>query len=78
MNLKKIFKDIKNEYELRGVHIEESRLRQMAWMKRDKMLFEQSLNNNIAPSSAAAGGGRKFDDTRNGYVEVGYVENYFE
>jgi surface protein len=53
MNLQRIYENLKKEYESRGVEIDEEKLRQMAWIKRDRMLFE---NASAASSSAAAAG----------------------
>lgn len=53
MNLQRIYENLRKEYESRGVEIDEGKLRQMAWMKRDRMVFE---NTSIVSSSAAAAG----------------------
>lgn len=53
MNLQRIYENLKKEYESRGVEIDEEKLRQMAWIKRDRMLFE---NTSAVSSSAAAAG----------------------
>ena len=61
MNLQRIYEILKKEYESRGIEIEEGKLRQMAWMKRDRMLFESSMLSTSAAAAAAgaagAGGG---------------------
>lgn len=62
MNLQKVYESLKREYQSRGVEVDDGKLRQLAWIKRDSMMFESSLN---IPSSAAssagagAGGGRR-------------------
>ena len=53
MNLQRIYENLKKEYESRGVEIDEEKLRQMDWIKRDRMLFE---NTSAVSSSAAAAG----------------------
>lgn len=53
MNLQRIYENLRKEYESRGVEIDEGKLRQMAWMKRDRMMFE---NTSMVSSSAAAAG----------------------
>jgi hypothetical protein len=82
MNLNKIYENLKQQAERNGHEIDEGRLRQQAWMMRDRMMFEQSYTNSISTSSAAAGAGgggnRTFDNTINEFVENDYVENYFE
>ena len=50
MNLERIYRQLKSYYESQGVDVSEEQLRQMAWMKRDRMIFENS-------SSSAAGAG---------------------
>jgi hypothetical protein len=61
MNLQRIYETLKKEYESRGIEIEEGKLRQMAWVKRDRMLFESSMLSTSAAAAAAgaagAGGG---------------------
>ena len=61
MNLQRIYETLKRDYESRGIEIEEGKLRQMAWMKRDRMLFESSMLSTSAAAAAAgaagAGGG---------------------
>jgi hypothetical protein len=57
INLQKIYEEIKSYYESQGVEIDEFKLRQMAWMKRDRMIYESSLGNSAASSSAGAGSG---------------------
>ena len=52
MNLTRIYENIKKEYESKGIEIDEGKLRQLAWMKRDRMMFE----NNVAAAAAAAAG----------------------
>ena len=78
MNLNQIYEKLKKQAEYNNQEIDEGRLRQQAWMIRDRMMFEQSYINNFNSSSAVAAGGRSFDNTRNNYVEDSYVENYFE
>jgi hypothetical protein len=53
MNLTRIYENIKKEYESKGIEIDEEKLRQLAWMKRDRMMFES----NVAAAAAAAGAG---------------------
>jgi hypothetical protein len=58
MNLKQIYEKLRQQAERNGHDIDEGRLRQQAWIMRDRMMFEQSFNNNnTSTSSAGAGGG---------------------
>ena len=57
MNLQRIYETLKREYESRGIEIEEGKLRQMAWMKRDRMLFESSMLSTSAAAAAAGAAG---------------------
>jgi hypothetical protein len=62
MNLRKVYESLKREYQSRGVEVEDGKLRQLAWIKRDRMMYESSLNISSAASSAAgagAGGGKR-------------------
>ena len=43
MNLTRIYENIKKEYESKGIEIDEGKLRQLAWMKRDRMMFENNV-----------------------------------
>jgi hypothetical protein len=79
MNLNQIYEKLKKQAELSGQEINESHLRQQAWMIRDRMMFEKSYSDNFYSSySSGSVGGRILDNTINNYVENGYVENYFE
>jgi hypothetical protein len=56
-------------------------VRRMAWVKRDRLLFESNLS--LSSSAAGVGGGgsgsrRGVDPSFNNYVENGYIDNYFE
>ena len=57
MNLQRIYESIKRDYESRGIEIDEGKLRQMAWMKRDRMMFESSSLLSSASSAVAGAGG---------------------
>ena len=57
MNLQRIYEKLKIEYESKGIEVDEKKLHQMAWIKRDRMIFESTNLSNAASSSAAAGGG---------------------
>jgi hypothetical protein len=62
MNLQKVYESLKREYQSRGVEVEDGKLRQLAWIKRDRMMYESSLNISSAASSAAgagSGGGKR-------------------
>jgi hypothetical protein len=81
MNLIQIYEKLRLQAERNGHQIDEDRLRQQAWMMRDRMVFEQSYTNTVPSSSVAGAGGggnRTFDNTINEFVENDYVENYFE
>jgi len=57
MNLRQIYEKLRQQAERNGHQIDEDRLRQQAWMMRDRMMFEQSYTNNTVSSSSAAGAG---------------------
>jgi hypothetical protein len=57
MNLQRIYENLKREYESRGIEVDEGKLRQMAWMKRDRMMFESSSLLSTSAAAAGAGGG---------------------
>ena len=59
MNLQRIYETLKREYDSRGVEIDEGKLRQMAWMKRDRMMFENTsmVSSSVAAAGAAGAGG---------------------
>lgn len=59
MNLQRIYETLKSEYESRGIEVDEGKLRQMAWMKRDRMMFESTslLSSSAAAAAGAAGAG---------------------
>lgn len=57
MNLQRIYETLKREYESRGIEIEEGKLCQMAWVKRDRMMFESSFLSTSAAAAGAAGAG---------------------
>jgi len=58
MNLERIYRQLKSYYESQGVDVSEEQLRQMAWMKRDRMIFENSTSSAAgAGAGAGAGGG---------------------
>lgn len=46
MNLKQIYEKLRLQAERNGHDIDEGRLKQQAWMLRDRMMFEQSFVNN--------------------------------
>jgi hypothetical protein len=56
MNLQRIYEKLKIEYQSKGIEVDEKKLHQMAWIKRDRMIFESTNLSNAAASSA--GGGR--------------------
>jgi len=58
MNLQKVYESLKREYQSRGVEVEDGKLRQLAWIKRDRMMYESSLNIQSAASSGSGGGKR--------------------
>jgi hypothetical protein len=57
MNLRQIYEKLRQQAERNGQEIDEGRLRQQAWMMRDRMMFEQSFTSNTVSSSSAAGAG---------------------
>jgi len=57
MNLRQIYEKLRLQAERNGHQIDEDRLRQQAWMIRDRMMFEQSYTNTVPSSSAAGAGG---------------------
>jgi hypothetical protein len=85
MNLQHIYDQLKKEFESSGIQIDDSKLKQMAWMKRDRLMFEMNYfnTNQSTPSSSVSSGGggnrnRISDDSINQYVDPDYVDNYFE
>jgi len=52
-----IYERLKNQHKQNGWEVNESRLRQQAWMLNDRIVFEATNNNAAAASSAAAGAG---------------------
>lgn len=77
-NLQKIYENLKSQ----NPNLSEDELKRMAWVKRDRMLFERSNLTVSSSSAAGAGGGgsgnRRIDPSSNSYVENGYIDNYFE
>lgn len=77
-NLQRIYESLKNQHP----NLSEDELRRMAWVKRDRQLFESNLNISSSSTSVGAGGGgsglRRRDDSSNNYVENDYIDNYFE
>jgi hypothetical protein len=57
MNLRQIYEKLRQQAERNGHDIDEGRLRQQAWMMRDRMIFEQSYSNSTVSSSSAGSGG---------------------
>jgi len=57
MNLKVIYQKLLAASEKNGQEINENKLRQQAWILRDRMMFEQSYVNNLSNSSSAGSGG---------------------
>lgn len=57
MNLKQIYDNLRKNSEMLGHNIDEGKLRQQAWVLRDKMLFEANFSNSSTSSAAGAGGG---------------------
>lgn len=79
MNLRQIYEGLRQKAEINGQNIDEGRLRQQAWMMRDRMMFEQSYTNNVASSSAAGGSINSEEDNKiNSFIEDDYIEDYFE
>jgi hypothetical protein len=79
MNLQKIYESLKKEYESKGLEIDDSKLRQLAWIKRDRMMFESSLSVSQSPSAGAGGGGRIISsDIDSDYIDPDYIDpDYF-
>lgn len=59
MNLRQIYEKLRQQAERNGQEIDEGRLRQQAWMMRDRMMFEQSYVNSMNSLSPGSGGGRR-------------------
>lgn len=57
MNLNQIYQRLKQQAERNGQEIDEGRLRQQAWVMRDRMMFESSINSNSSSAAGAGGGG---------------------
>jgi hypothetical protein len=80
MNLRQIYEKLVREAESRYEKIDEvseNRLRQQAWMMRDRMMFESSLSVSQSPSAGAGGGGRILSQS-NDYIDPDYIDpDYF-
>jgi hypothetical protein len=66
MSFNRIYQNIRKQYENNGIQVEESIIRQQAWVAQNKILYEKTHTNN---------GGRLPID--NQYVEE-YIDDYFE
>lgn len=81
-SLESIYSEIKSYYESKGFDIEESQLRQMAWMKRDRMIFESSSTTSTTSAPGSSGISsirRSVRSGGNSYVDPDYIDNgYFE
>jgi len=56
-SLESIYQELKTYYESNGNQIDDSRIRQIAWLKRDRMMFEQFNHSNTRPTNASTSGG---------------------
>jgi hypothetical protein len=45
MNIRQVYDNLRKGLEKNGQPIDEAKLRQQAWVLRDKMIFESSFNN---------------------------------
>jgi hypothetical protein len=66
--LRKIYERLKKQHEENGWEINESRLRQQAWMLNDRIIFESTRSS--AADSSAAGGGRRNVETYEEWITV--------
>lgn len=58
-SVQSIYQELKAYYESYGTQVDEQRLRQMAWMKRDRMMFE-NVNLSQSRSGGVSAGGSSF------------------
>lgn len=69
MNLQHIYNNLKNRAQISGQEINEQRLRQEAWMLRDRLMFQETYT----------GGSLKVtDNSINSFIDDDYIEDYFE
>jgi hypothetical protein len=81
MNLRQIYERIKNGYEIRGIQVDDDQIRREAWVTRDRMIYESSLNQSSSSSAAGAGGGGSGNRRRvQPVIEVGIDQStlYYE
>jgi hypothetical protein len=52
-----IYENLKNQSKVSNRQLNESELRQRAWMIRDRMMFEQSVNNTLTSTSSSSNSG---------------------
>jgi hypothetical protein len=78
MNLRNIYERLKTQSEINNQNIDDNLLKQRAWILRDRIILESSLDKNHSYSVVTGGSSLKSLDTINNYVENDYVENYFE
>jgi hypothetical protein len=76
MNLTQIYERLRQQAERNGQDIDEGRLRQQAWMMRDRMMFEQSFTNNVPSSSSAGAGGGSGLRRKNNIVVGVFNQSY--
>jgi len=88
--IEEIFTRLKVSAIRNGQVVNEEKLRQQAWMIRDRQIFEVSNNSSIAPSAAAAassaagaggsgGGGGNRRNIGNHYIDDDYIDDgYYE
>lgn len=55
--LNRIYENLKNQSKVSNDQLNESELRQRAWMIRDRMMFEQSVNNTLTNTSSSSNSG---------------------
>jgi hypothetical protein len=55
--LNRIYENLKNQSKVNNNQLNENELRQRAWMIRDRMMFEQSVNNTLTSTSSSSNSG---------------------
>lgn len=69
MDLKRIYNDIKSK----SPGVDEMKIRQQAWIARDRMMYEKSSN--VSNSNSSAAGGGRISQTGNNYVDDDYMDD---
>jgi hypothetical protein len=58
-SVENIYQELKSYYESIGTDVDDNRLRQMAWVRRDRMMFENTIYRNQSSNTSPPGGKRR-------------------